>query len=272
MTVRWYSRARPGRLAAAVLLAAFASAAWAQGLITGTAAYRERIALPPDAVLEVALEEISGDGAAVRVLGTARVEPAGQVPIRFEIPYDPASIDPGRIYSVRARISAAGELLFATDRLNPVISRGRGTQVSLMLRKASRRGAPPPAPAAPPASAPDAPLVNTYWKLVELRGQPVVGAEKQREAHVVLRVGEPPTAGGSGGCNRFTGSYRVEGDSIAFGQLAATMMACPQGMETEQQFLKALGEATAWKVTGQQLELRDGAGAVIARFEAVYMR
>ena len=272
MMTRSCSPARVGRFLLGLLLGAVAATGWAQGVVTGTATYRERIALPPDAVLEVALEELSGDGAAVRVLGTARVEPAGQVPIAFEIPYDPAKTDPGRIYSVHARISAGGELLFATDRLNSVITRGRGTHVSLMLRKASRRGAQPSAPEAPPASALDAPLVNTYWKLTELRGQPVVPAPNQREAHIVLRVGEQSRVGGSGGCNRLTGGYRIEGDAIAFDHLATTRMACPQGMDTEQAFLEALGEARTWKVGGERLELRDAAGAVIARFESRYMK
>lgn len=270
--IRFCSPARLGRVFAALLLAAFASAGWAQAVVTGTAAYRERIALPPDAVLEVTLEDVSREDAPAEVLGQARVEPAGQVPIRFEIPYDPARIQANHGYSVRARITAGGELLFATDRTNPVITRGRGTHVNLMLRKAGQRSRDSaPAPDAAPA-APDAPLVNTYWKLTELRGQPVAAIENQREAHIVLRIGEQQRVGGSGGCNRLQGGYRVEGDTIIFEKLATTMMACPQGMETEQAFLKALGEARTWKVAGQQLELKDGAGAVIARFEAQYMK
>lgn len=37
-------------------------------------------------------------------------------------------------------------------------------------------------------------------------------------------------------------------------------------------FLKALGRVNQWKIAGQQLELFDAAGTMLARFEAVYMR
>jgi len=45
------------------------------------------------------------------------------------------------------------------------------------------------------------------------------------------------------------------------------MMACPVGMETEQNFLKALGQVKRWKIAGHELELFDGAGKVAAVFE-----
>ncbi len=49
--------------------------------------------------------------------------------------------------------------------------------------------------------------------------------------------------------------------------MASTMMACASGMETEQNFLKALGEVKRWKIVGHELELMDGAGKVVAVFE-----
>jgi heat shock protein HslJ len=45
------------------------------------------------------------------------------------------------------------------------------------------------------------------------------------------------------------------------------MMACMKGMETEKAFLKALGQVAGWRITGQQLELLDSSGNVLARFE-----
>jgi heat shock protein HslJ len=49
------------------------------------------------------------------------------------------------------------------------------------------------------------------------------------------------------------------------------MMACAEGMETEKAFLEALGRVSGWKIAGQQLELLDTAGNVVARFEARHM-
>ena len=74
------------------------------GAVKGTATYRERIALTPDAVFEATLEDVSKADAPGMVVGSVRIDKPGQVPIRFEIPFDPARIDQSRSYSVRARI------------------------------------------------------------------------------------------------------------------------------------------------------------------------
>jgi heat shock protein HslJ len=39
---------------------------------------------------------------------------------------------------------------------------------------------------------------------------------------------EGDSASGSGGCNRFTGTYEEDRNSISFGPLASTRMACPE--------------------------------------------
>jgi heat shock protein HslJ len=118
---------------------------------------------------------------------------------------------------------------------------------------------------------PDEPLEGTYWKLVLLGNEPVAAAEKQREAHFVLHPSDKRVSG-SGGCNRLAGSYKLEGDGLTFGKLAATMMACPQGMETERNFLAALQKVSRARIAQQQLELLDATGGVVARFEAIHLR
>jgi uncharacterized lipoprotein YbaY len=109
------------------VLAALAWAActpvWA-GTLEGTAAYRERIALPPDAVFEAVLEDVSRADAPAEVLGRAKIDPAGHPPFRFEIAYDDAAVRPGRRYVVRATVTHQGRLLFTTDRAYPVLGGG----------------------------------------------------------------------------------------------------------------------------------------------------
>ena len=59
--------------------------------LSGTVAYRERIALPPDAVLTVRLLDVSRADAASVTLGETRVETDGrQVPLPFTVRYDGA--------------------------------------------------------------------------------------------------------------------------------------------------------------------------------------
>ena len=45
-------------------------------------------------------------------------------------------------------------------------------------------------------------------------------------------------------------------------------MACVEGIETESAFLAALKRVNGWRIDGRGLELLDGAGNAVARFEA----
>ena len=90
-------------------------AAQASGQVHGTATYRERLALPPEAVFEATLEDVSRADALAVVMGQARIERPGNPPFRFEITYDPARINPSHRYAVRARILVGGELFFSSN-------------------------------------------------------------------------------------------------------------------------------------------------------------
>jgi putative lipoprotein len=222
------------------------------GTVRGTATYRERMALPPGAVLEAALVDVSRADAQAQVIGQTRVEHPRNPPIRFAIPYDPSRIDPRRRYAVRARILVDEKPFFITDQNYPVLTGGKGDEVELMLRRAATPGGATLA------------LESTYWKLTQLGDAPVTGT--QTEPHLVL---DPATrrVTGSAGCNQLSGGYQVNGDRLRLSQTVGTMMACMKGMETEQAFLKALGQVSAWRITGRQLELLDSSGGVLARFE-----
>ena len=132
----------------AVLCALTAGPALA-GTITGTATYRERIALPPEAVLEATLEDVSRADAPAVVLGRARVEPAGQVPIPFTITYDDRAIDERMSYAVRGRIIVGDELRFTTTESHPVLTRGGGSEVTLRLQRVAGDAAAVPEPGGP---------------------------------------------------------------------------------------------------------------------------
>ena len=68
---------------------------------------------------------------------------------------------------------------------------------------------------------------------------------------------------GFGGCNNFSGSYSLDGESIAIGPLMATQMACEEPAGSfESQLLLALDAAASWSVIGNVLELRDADGAL----------
>ncbi len=451
-----------------ISLALLSPVAVAQGTnsVTGTATYRERIALPPDAVFEATLEDVSRAGAPADIIGHTRLEKPGQPPFKFSIQYDPARIVESRTYSVRARVTAGGNLMFITDQAYPVLTQGRGSQVAMMIMRragsssGSSLGALPAGFAGelPCADCPGiryalnlfpdksfylrmtytgradakpfddigrwslssdgstlmlkganesserfavkssdvlrkldlqgreidstlnhdlrrtaaferieprlemrgmfrymadaavfaecqsgqrwpvamegeyktaeaaylsarkqpgeelmvdlegqvamrpnpdsgrptptlvieryigirpgetcgapfatAPLQETYWKLVLLENKPVIVAENQREPSLVFRS-EQNRVTGFGGCNNLTGGYKLNGAEITFGSIAATQMACIQGMDTEEALFKALDKVRTWKIFGEHLELYDAGGNMLARFEAREMK
>jgi putative lipoprotein len=72
---------------------------------------------------------------------------------------------------------------------------------------------------------------------------------------------------GSGGCNRLFGSAKVEGESLSFGGIGTSRMACvPSVMQQEQRFLRALAATRAFGFTGAHLRFYDAAGAELVRF------
>jgi len=452
-----------------------ASLAWlacsmaSAGSLHGTATYRERMALPADAVFEAQLQDVSRADAPATVLARARLEPAGSPPFRFEIAYDDAAVQAGRRYVVRATVRQGDRLLFTTDRVYPVLD-GRNAPLDLLL--VSARGGRPPgsatgslgklpasfegelpgagnpvvwhvdllpegrfrmrlthvgrpepnrfddigrwlperggrivlrgqrealvylapldggaalrkldsagkpiesahndrlarlpqfAPIEPrlpltgmfstladaagitlcadgqripvamegdyqaleaayrsaaskpgqpllasfdgliaqrpsmEASQPpratvvverfanvwpretcgntlaDSPLRGTYWKLVRLGDSPVSAGARQREAHLIF-ANDAARVSGSGGCNRLTGGFELEGDKLHFSRIAGTLMACGEGVEQEKRFIDALGQVERYRIRGSHLDLLDAQGVARARLEAVALK
>ena len=107
--------------------------------VTGTVAYRERIALDPSAEIVVQLLDVSRMDAPATVLAEQRIRAEGrQVPIGFELSVEAARIDPRMRYNVSARIFQDGKLLFITDRAYPVLTYREGNMASLMLTRVDR--------------------------------------------------------------------------------------------------------------------------------------
>ena len=110
------------------------------GRLTGTVTYRERIALPPGSVVRVTLQDVSRADAPADILATWTLTTSGEnVPIPFEVSYDPAQVDPRNRYVVRAEIrDGADSLLWTSDTAYPVITEGvSGDAVDILVRRVS---------------------------------------------------------------------------------------------------------------------------------------
>ncbi|MBL8588588.1 MAG: META domain-containing protein [Methylobacteriaceae bacterium] len=242
------------RIAAGLALAAASAVApAAAGEVTGHALYRERIALPPGATFVAELVVPGRRGAPARRIAVDGPRPAGAPPFAFRLVYDDAA--PGRDaprVELRLAVRMGDAILFAgPPRLRPLADPRRPLEVLLRRAGADRS-------ATPRGEAGD-------WRLVELDGAPLGGSGGRTPT---LRFGPQGRLTGDGGCNRFSGAWRVAGDRLTIGPLAATMMACPAGMELERRFFDALARVAGQRREPGGLMLLDAAGVALARFVA----
>jgi heat shock protein HslJ len=108
-------------------------------------------------------------------------------------------------------------------------------------------------------------LAGTAWSVTGVNNgkQAVVGVITGTE--LTLKFAADGKLQGSGGCNRFNGSFSEAGKSLRIGRLASTRMACaePEGrMAQEAQFLAALESAASARREGDTLVLRTATGAL----------
>ena len=102
--------------------------------ITGSITYRERIALPADAVVRVQLRDVSLMDVAAKLIGEQIIRPQHSVPIPFVVSFDPAIINERMSYSIFATIHSGERMLFVSDRNYPVLTRGNTNQIDLVLK------------------------------------------------------------------------------------------------------------------------------------------
>ena len=227
------------------------------GKLIGTVSYRERVALPPDAVVEVVLLDVSRMDVAATIITEQTIKPSGQVPIEFELVYDTGAIDPRMQYAVRATIKRRENYLFVTDRSYPVLTRGNSDRVDLVLVRSGGAEAP----------VADADLYGTRWELRALANEQVK-PEAGQEMHFLQFDDVSNTVSGFIGCNNFTGEYIASGKALEFGNLARTMRVCPS-MALEDRSHRALQGAVRYEIRGTWLILY-GAEGELAAFEAWY--
>jgi heat shock protein HslJ len=76
---------------------------------------------------------------------------------------------------------------------------------------------------------------------------------------------------GRSGCNNYSTTYQLEGDSITIGQdIATTLMSCPPAVTAvETAFLARLPRAAGFTIEGDILTMTDDQGEIILKFQAM---
>ncbi|MEP4486403.1 MAG: YbaY family lipoprotein [Halioglobus sp.] len=233
------------------------SAEMTAGTIKGMVVYRERMLLPPDAQIEIQLQDVSRADALATVMAVVTMAADGAPPYPFVIEYDTSQIDARMRYALRATIHSNDRLMFTnTDYIDPFSE----SPVEVLVRRVP--GEPEPSVAT---------LEDTPWQLETLSGSPAQLGAGGKPIDLMFESKEQRAAGFSG-CNRYFGSYVLEGESavgepLTLGPLAGTMMACMEGGDLERDYLKVMGEITAYRIEGNTLLLLN-ADKVVASFSA----
>lgn len=95
-------------------------------------------------------------------------------------------------------------------------------------------------------------------------GVPVQISNTPQDAHLIFNASEKMVSG-SGSCNRVFGPYQMgKRNSLRFGNLASTMMAC-QNLEFESKFMELLKTVESYELVEGELRLKNKKKEVILK-------
>jgi heat shock protein HslJ len=114
-------------------------------------------------------------------------------------------------------------------------------------------------------------LENTRWVMRMVNNHTFQIPERGKELFIQFSTENSNRVSGYSGCNRFMGTYETDGNTMTFGPLAGTRMACPgkESQQLEQEVLQALQKVDSYMILGERLIL-SGDGKRKAVYEAVY--
>lgn len=117
---------------------------------------------------------------------------------------------------------------------------------------------------AAPATADDTAVADVAWRILAV-GPALPASDGDSEASLSFSAEEGRFAA-TVGCNRFVGSYTLEGDALSFGgDVAVTMMACPPPLDAAETALSDMLARTERVLrSGEVLALYGPESALLA--------
>lgn len=196
--------------------------------LSGTVTYRQRIALPPDAVATIRLQDDAGG-----TIAETRVPSDGrQVPLPFALRVDRARIVASADYRLHAQIrDGGGRVLFETSPPLPVFERGvaaQGPAEVVVVQGTSEQT--------------EVPTGVTYRLIGLVRGG--AGVPLPAGEALTIQFGTDASYTGQAGCKGFGGTYGAATGVVTLGSPISTMQMC-DAPSASQPYLSALGGARA---------------------------
>ena len=112
------------------------------------------------------------------------------------------------------------------------------------------------------------PLENVRWQLSSINGQPL---PEGVSVNVIFTPGDSPiaqggenTISGNGGCNTFTGSYSLTGETFTTSPLAQTQMMCEESaIRIEEIFVTGLQNVKSYQIILDQLTIITASSSLL---------
>lgn len=106
-------------------------------------------------------------------------------------------------------------------------------------------------------------LAGTAWNVTAINGNPIVAGSTPSLAF------DEEQASGNGSCNSFSGQYSASGDSLSFGPLISTLMACLDNGISDQEaaYFAALAAAVKYQAQDNALHIFDKDGNEVITLE-----
>ncbi|PST97186.1 hypothetical protein C9I87_01775 [Photobacterium iliopiscarium] len=222
--------------------------------------YLDRRMLPPGAVLNVTLEDVSLADAPSVTLSTESMDIAGAPPYPVTLNYDANKVQVNHRYSVRATVKVDDKLIMtSTSTMDPFAADAKQPLEVKLDRVA------PPQNVAPQANQPT--LAGPQWQLVTLSGQAVKPGAGGDSAFIQFDA-TTNSVNGFAGCNNFHGTLEAQtATTLTVGQAASTRKMCMEGMELEQAFLASLPEFANYSINNNILSVKNKNADIIATFK-----
>jgi putative lipoprotein len=156
--------------------------------VSGTITYRERMALPDTARVELQILDVTNEDAEPTLVAEKLLETPGQVPIAFSIGYDPRAIDANHTYALRAKIRVGDDLWFGSPFDVRVLTAGNPTRAEVMLDRISAGG--PVGPRDLRAEDPDPPGLDARVRVVREEARAI---DARLDRYDMREITEGPT-------------------------------------------------------------------------------
>jgi len=99
-------------------------------------------------------------------------------------------------------------------------------------------------------------IISGKYIILELNGDNLKNRKFKGQKPIILFNNEKMSYSTNIGCNQINGNYTIKGSNIKFMPGMATMMACPDNLESN--YLKTLGEVDNYKIVNFKLQIYTG--------------